>query len=91
MFLYFDDSYKQSQLSKDEQSSEIDFDDHCYEQIIKAFEEKQITPQVIIFRFVPEQGKLYLPQSLDLTNESKEEIELQSIPLLIHDEMLPML
>ena len=90
IFLYFDDSFKQLQLAKDEQSREIDFDDHCYEEIVKTFEEKQITPRVIIFRFVPDQGTLYLPQSLNLTNECKEEVEVQSIPLLIYDEMLPM-
>jgi hypothetical protein len=90
IFLYFDDSYKQAHLAKNEQLREIDFDDHCYDEILKAFEEKQITPWIMTFRFVPEQGALYLPQSLNLTNECKEEVEVQSIPLLIYDEMLPM-
>jgi hypothetical protein len=90
IFLYFDDSYKQIHLANNEQLKEIDFEDHCYNEILKAFEEKQITPRVIIFRFVPDQGALYLPQSLNLTNECKEEVEVQSIPLLIYDEMLPM-
>lgn len=91
VFLYFDDTYKTLQLEKGEQSNEIDFDDHCYEEIIRAFEEKNISPQLIVFRFVPDQGSLFLPQSLDLPNECKEEIEVRSIPLMIYDEMLPVL
>lgn len=88
--MYFDDSYQGLQIAKDEQSKQIDFDDHCYIEIIKLFEEKNIVPRVIIFRFVPEEPILFLPHSLGLTNEYKEEIEVQSIPLLVYDEMLPM-
>ena len=91
VFLYFDGSHQSLKLEKNEQSQEIDFDDHCYEEILKLFEAKQIAPRVIIFRFIPEQPILFLPQRLDLTNECKEEIEVQSIPLLIYDEMLPMI
>lgn len=91
VFLYFDDSYQKLQLAKDEQSKQIDFDDHCYDEIMKAFVEKKIAPRVIIFRFVPDQPTLFLPQSLELTNECKEEVEVQSIPFLLYDEMLPVL
>ena len=90
VFLYFDETYKGLHLDKKEQLREIDFDDNCYEQISKSFEDKDIAPRAIIFRFVPEDPILFLPQTLDLTNECKEEIEIKSIPLLLYDEMLPM-
>jgi hypothetical protein len=91
VFLFFDDSYRQIQLAKDEQSNTIDFDDHCYTEIIRRFQEKLIAPKLVTFRFVPDQGMLFLPQSLNLTNECKDEIEIRSIPLMLYDEMLPMI
>ena len=90
VFLYFDNTYRGLQLDKKEQLREIEFDDYCYKQIINLFEAQQIAPRIIIFRFVPEEPVLFLPQNLNLTNECKDEIELNSIPLLLYDEMLPM-
>jgi hypothetical protein len=88
VFLYFDDTYKQH-LREDEQLREIEFDDHCYEQIVNAFGQNSITPKLVVFRFVPTEGTLFLPQSLKLDDECKEEIEIRSLPLLLYDEMLP--
>jgi hypothetical protein len=91
VFLYFDEIYTQTQLTKNEQITEVDFDDRCYEEVVKAFQEKQITPHIITFRFVPDQEILFLPQKLNLSNACREEVEVLSIPLLIYDEMLPVL
>lgn len=91
MFLYFDETYKHKQLDTNDQSSTIEFDDKCYQEMIAAFEREKIKPKILIFRFVPGQETLYLPQSLNLSNECKEEIEVRSLPLFIYDEMLPVL
>lgn len=88
VFLYFDDSYQKLSIGQEELSRDSEFDEQSYNEIIRAFEEKGIAPKLIIFKFTPEQPKLFLPQTIEISNPSKEEVEMQALPILFFDEML---
>ncbi|MGI0091832.1 MAG: hypothetical protein ACREBS_08990 [Nitrososphaerales archaeon] len=90
VFLYFDDSFQKLKLAQDELSQSSEFDDQSYNEISKTLEERGITTKLVIFKFVPDQPKLFLPQTIEnISNASKEEIEMQALPILFFDEMLP--
>jgi hypothetical protein len=90
IFLYFDESFRNVPVGVGEVSRDVEFDDTCYDDITLECRNKSV-PLQIIYRFVPEQGKLFLPQCLKLTDNAKDEIEIRSMPLLLYDEMLPVL
>lgn len=89
VFLFFDESYTKIALQKGEQLREVDFEEQYYQEIRNAFQEKSIKPQIITYRFTPQENALFLPQTLNLSNPCKEEIEIRSMPLFLYDEMLP--